>query len=101
MKVKDESVNIWGLEREMRPAMREVENVWNHNGHEAVITSARDGMHSAGSLHYYGLAIDVRNKYFTETEKKKVFAEIHDILYPLGFDVIEHTTHIHIEFDKK
>jgi hypothetical protein len=101
MKVKDDSVNIWGLQPEMRPAMKAVGWIWEDYGQEAVITCARDGMHSAGSLHYYGLAIDVRNRYFTADQKKAVMGELKSELHPKGFDVIQHKSHIHIEYDPK
>lgn len=101
MKTKNESVNIWGLDINMRIALVHADEVYRENGHELVITSARDGMHSAGSLHYYGLAIDTRTRFFTETEKLKVFEEIQGRLYPLGFDVVNESNHFHIEYDPK
>jgi len=63
-----------------------------------VVTSALDGSHPAGSLHYYGLAWDFRSRYFTEKEKEKVIVLLKKKLPP-EFEVITHTTHIHVEYD--
>jgi len=100
MQVKDETVNVWGLELCMQKALRLADEIWDDYGQELVITSARDGMHSAGSLHYYGRAIDCRTKYFSEEDKKRVFEELQADL-GADYDVIWHTSHIHIEYDKE
>jgi len=96
MKVKDDSINIWGLQPQMQPVLYWAEKVWEEHGQELVITSARDGMHSAGSLHYYGLAVDLRTRYFEEPEAILVAEELGGKL-PVSFDVIRHKTHIHVE----
>ncbi len=74
------------------------------NGKELVVTCGTNGVHSAGSLHYYGLAIDFRTKYFTKGVAEKVARELRKALGP-KFDVIVHRTkfsnHIHVEFDPK
>lgn len=101
MKVKNDSVNIWGLDIHMQSALRICDTLWKKHGEELVITSARDSIHSAGSLHYYGLAIDCRTHYFTDATKKLLYNELKYALTSLGFDVIMHSTHIHIEYDPK
>ena len=98
MKVKDSTVNIWGLEKFMQKALRVADEIWEDYGQELVITSARDSMHSAGSLHYYGLAIDCRTRYFSEEDKQRVFEELQDDL-GADYDIVWHTSHIHIEYD--
>lgn len=100
MKVKDESVNIWGLEICMQKALRVADEIWDDYGQELVITSGRDGIHSAGSLHYYGRAIDCRTRYFDEDTKERVYNELVEDLGS-DYDVIKHSTHIHIEYDPK
>ena len=40
-----------------------------------MITETLGGEHSAGSLHYYGYAVDLRIRYFTESEKRRRKAE--------------------------
>jgi len=98
MKVKDETVNIWGLEVCMQRVLKEAEALWKENGEELVITSARDSIHSAGSLHYYGRAVDLRTHYFGENTRSQIAEELQDILGD-DYDVILHSTHIHVEYD--
>lgn len=100
MKLKDSSVNIWGLEREMQPVLKNADRIWTDNGKELVITSARDGIHSAGSLHYYGYAVDLRTHYFSENAKRQIAKDLGDHLGS-DYDVILHSTHIHVEYDPR
>ena len=57
------------------------------------VTSIRDGNHMAGSLHYDGNAFDIRPIPFSKKQIK-------DVLGP-NFDVVIHSSHIHIEHDPK
>lgn len=99
MKLKDNAVNIWGLKKEMRPVLHNAEKIWKNHGQELVVTCARNGMHSAGSLHYFGLAIDLRTNYFKNlAETKQVAYELSNVLGS-NYDVIIEDTHIHVEYD--
>jgi len=100
MQPKDETVNIWGLEREMQPVLKFAGMIWKDYGQELVVTSARDSIHSAGSLHYYGLAVDLRTRDFPENQRPDIKKEL---AMALGskYDVILHSTHMHVEFDPK
>ena len=84
----------------MQPVLKHAERVWNNYGQELVITSALDGEHSAGSLHYYGKAVDLRSNYFDVADKMSVVADLRGIL-GCYCDVIVHSTHIHVEYDPK
>lgn len=99
MQIKD-GVIMQGLQKEMRPALIEADKIWAELNQELVITSALDGTHSAGSLHYYGLALDFRIHYFTDEEKTLAFRRLKRKLSPV-YDVILHNTHIHVEYDPK
>lgn len=100
MKPKDESVNIWGLEREMQPVLKMADRIWEEYGQELVVTSARDSLHSSGSLHYYGLAVDLRTRDFPENQKKDVKKEL-ELALGSKYDVVLHSSHMHVEFDPK
>lgn len=84
----------------MQPVLKYADQIWLKAGKELVITGARDGMHSAGSLHYYGFAVDLRTHYFTEDVKRSVIAEL-KLKLGQDYDVITHSTHCHVEYDPK
>ena len=99
MKIKD-GVHIPGLKIQMRPVLSIADKIWSNLGQELAITSALDGTHSAVSLHYYGFALDLRSRYFTPDQKKQTVLLLSKALGP-DYDVISHTSHIHIEYDPK
>ena len=99
MKIKDKSVNIWGLQVEMQPVLKAADTIWKQFGQELTITSARDGMHSAGSLHYYGFAVDLRI-WGLEGVVQTLATNLRSILGS-DYDVIVHSSHIHVEYDPK
>lgn len=104
MKIK-EGANIQGIDIRMRPALIEAERIWKQYGQDegVTITSGLDGTHSAGSLHYYGLAVDFRTRYWSPEVAKKVWLLLKGNLANVShnYDVIYHKTHIHVEYDEK
>lgn len=91
-------VHIRDLKRPMNTALRAIEDVYlGATGHEAVITSGTDGSHMPGSLHYSGLAVDVRLPGILDDEVVK------RLRTRLGkdYDVVIERTHIHVEYDPK
>ena len=111
MIVKDSSVKLDGIQPIMRHAMRWADWIWKDLGQECVITSGteatKDGdlIHSAGSLHYSGLALDFRTRYFNDGgdkaayELEKALNDVNRGLDSGKFEVIQHKTHIHVEFE--
>ncbi len=97
MKIKAGAI-LAGLNIKMRLVLICANNIWSEEGEELWITGGLDGTHSAGSLHYYGFALDLRSRDFTEKQKLRV---IEKLRYALGkdYDVVSHTTHIHVEYD--
>lgn len=87
-----------GLQIEMRPALIWAEEIWKENGQELVVTSATDGEHSAGSLHYYGYAVDFRSRYFSADVAAKVAKRLQRVLGS-KYQVVLHSTHIHVEYE--
>lgn len=67
---------------------------------EIVVTSILDGVHSSKSLHYKGLAFDLRTHIYTQYEISKLMGNLR---YMLGanYDVVLEKDHIHIEYDPK
>jgi hypothetical protein len=99
MKIK-QGVSIQNLKVEMRPVLIAADNIWRSYNKELVITSGQDGVHSAGSLHYYGYAVDLRTHYFTVDEKKAAarFLRLRLAIVDKRYYVREEQTHIHVEW---
>lgn len=97
MKIK-QGASLQGLSIIMRQALISADTIWHSLGQELVVTSGTDGTHSPESLHYYGYALDFRTHYFTDTQKQVAFIRLDDTLSKLGFQVIKHKTHIHVEY---
>lgn len=87
-----------GLKIEMQKALVCADKIWRELGQELTITAALDGTHSAGSLHYYGYALDLRSRYFDEDDKEVAAIRLQRDLGK-DYDVITHSTHIHVEYD--
>ena len=98
MKIK-EGASLQGLKIQMRKPLMVAEYLWREQGQELVVTSGTDGTHSAGSLHYYGYALDFRTRYFSDQTKRNLTDTLQKILGS-DYDVIEHSTHIHVEYEK-
>jgi len=97
MKIK-RGATIAGLDIRVRPVLIAADELWREYGKELAVTSGLDGTHSAGSLHYYGLAVDLRTRYFNQPGK---IAD--ELQQRLGseYDVIYHRNHIHAEYDPR
>lgn len=107
IEVKDDTVNIWGLQPQMRPVLRESARIWAKHGKPHVVTGARDGIHSPSSLHYYGLAVDLRTWEHTGAQwgmedRKRIVSELTFELAKISehYQVVIHPTHIHVEYDE-
>lgn len=90
-------VILSGLDIRMRPALISMDALYGEFGHELVVTSGLDGEHSAGSLHYYGLAFDCRTRYFTDEQKENIQAEAKKRLGN-EFVVLLEPDHLHIQY---
>ena len=69
-------------------------------GRDAIITSAKDRTHSSRSLHYLGLAFDVRTSDISPEDMIKLCNELRRQL-PDSWDVVPEQTHCHIEYAPK
>mgnify|MGYP001260166124 FL=1 len=99
MQIK-KGVILNGLNIKMRKVLTNANQVWALHGKELCVTAGLDGAHSAGSLHYYGLAVDLRTRYFSGEVKKQIVGELQRALGD-KYDVVAHRTHIHCEYDPK
>jgi len=81
------------LSNQCRKALGRIADFNDSQGHDTYVTSVRDGNHMNGSLHYDGNAFDI-GKGILSLINVKCYAGV-------GFDVVEHSTHYHIEWDPK
>lgn len=78
------------------------EQVYKQRMLPMTVTSANDSTHKDGSLHYKGLAIDLRTK--GTGSARSLYNDLSKKLTSLGYDVILEfengdNEHIHVEFD--
>lgn len=73
---------------------------WTSEGEVATVTSASDGKHKRGSLHYKDSAIDIRVRGISSEKIVKLVKRISLILGP-DYDVVLEPDHIHVEWDPK
>jgi hypothetical protein len=98
-------VDLRGLKPQMAIAYTIASFIYLRHGQECVITSASDSKHGPNSLHYQGLALDIR----TYTLPIPQVATVHrELKIALGeqFDVVledagNTNQHVHIEFQPK
>jgi len=98
MKIKKGAI-LAGLKIQMRKVLIAANMVWKKYGEELVVTEGLGGEHSAGSLHYYGFAVDLRTRYFIQNIHDEIARELRRQL-DSDYDVIVHKTHIHAEYDR-
>lgn len=97
-------VELEGLQPPMDNALTAAADVAYRLNIPSVITAGTDGEHMDGSLHYDGLAIDVRRGDWPEFKVESLAkAQVDLIKRRLGTDfyVELEDTHIHIEYDPK
>ncbi len=92
VEMNDMSVAIWYARAVVERVTRNV------CGRGAIITSGRDGKHSANSLHYSGNALDLRTRDLRDDQKQRYRKVLADELGP-DFDVVLEKSHIHLEYD--
>jgi len=90
-------VDISRLRPEIRKKLPMLADEFRQIGEELTITSTFEGTHSAGSLHYANLAIDIRRPPCgLGYVRANIARKLGD-----AYDVILESTHIHIEYDPK
>ena len=97
-------VEIDGLKDDIKKVFPIVEEICGIYGIVFVITAGTDGKHMRGSRHYIGLAIDVRTRDLHHLDIDEFASSVRGRLedeYPEEFDLVLHSTHLHIEYDPK
>lgn len=85
---------IGDLQQVARKGLGRVARLYKYYNEDLFVTSLRDGNHLAGSLHYDGLAFDVKGS------SAATFVNMREYLGP-DWDIVFEKDHIHCEFDPK
>ena len=100
MKLK-EGVDIRFLRPELGRYLPNIEAILNWHASdpdfEFVLTSANDGTHSPGSLHFKNRALDIRVWHLTKKQRRAICADIRKL--DPALDVVDEGSHLHVEHD--
>lgn len=88
-------VDISRLNRGIRRFLSKADVIYATYDEELVITSTYEGTHGVASLHYANDAIDARSP---KKHKVEIFHDIRAVK-PELYDVVDETTHYHVEYD--
>ena len=91
------TVSLRQLQPQMVIAAMRVEEACKLIGVDCWITSANDRVHSSGSLHYSGLAMDFRTRDIPAELRKSFFEKVKSALGS-EFDVVLEKDHLHVEY---
>ena len=97
-------VDMNGVQPEILDACAKIHHLMEKTG-QFTLTACLDGKHKEGSLHYKGLAVDIRSKHIPGDRKASVLAAIKATL-GRDYDVILEgegaaNEHLHLEYDPK
>lgn len=94
-------VNPSDLQLVMRKGLLIVDKEFERLGFELTITCTGDGDHSPTSLHPWGFAFDCRTRMLSAQQKNVLYDMIEAEFKNTPFQIVEHSTHFHIEYDPK
>lgn len=97
---------LLGMRPEIFFGLVVLERIFSSYGYDTVVTEATGGTHKDGSLHYKGLALDIRSKHIPDKDTKFSILEDAKELLTRDFDIIleafgTESEHYHIEYDPK
>lgn len=91
-------VQAKGIGNEILEAILTAQAVYIEAGQQFIITALMDGKHMPDSLHYKGMAVDLRTRELFNTTPQNI---VNLLKARLGYkyDVVLESDHIHIEYD--
>lgn len=97
-------VKLAGTQPEILLALMVIHSIMDSLHLPCIVTSGHDtNLHKSNSLHYKGLALDIRLPSFYNPSPNLDSSVVESIKNALGseYDVVLETNHIHVEFDPK
>lgn len=99
-------IRLTGLQTETLAGLAVVASILTERGYGTTVTSGSEGVHMEDSLHYKGLALDIRSKHLLSmNEKEEVLVECQGALGENYDFILENvgqpTEHFHLEFQPK
>jgi len=93
-------VDIRFLRQEIVRYLPNIEGIFHVRapGIPLVITSGAEGKHGENSKHYRNGAVDIRKRQLNPAQLIKIKNDLKKLLGD-DFDIVEESTHIHIEYD--
>lgn len=91
-------VRVLGIRPEACIIIQAAVPIYSHYGYECIVTSVVDGQHSHKSLHYMGCSVDFRTRHMDPDDIPSVVASLEEALPSEDYDVVQESTHIHVEF---
>lgn len=95
-----QGVIVDGIKKECLIAILAACQAYTEANQVFTITSLMDGKHSDKSLHYKGMAVDIRTRDLVGITAFEIAKRIRELL-TADYDVVVEKTHIHIEYDPK
>lgn len=92
--------SVRGLRPEMALALTVADQVYGAHGYDLVVTEGTGGKHGVGSLHYVGLAVDLRASNVAAPFVGVIAADLGKAL-GAEYDVVAESDHIHVEHQPK
>ena len=98
--VKDETINLNSVCTPLLMSLTTFDAIVSEYGVDTIITSANDGKHGYGSLHYIGHAVDLRI-WGIQDKLNDIKAKFLACYPNKQFDFVIESNHIHLEFQPK
>lgn len=92
-------VKFDGVKAPILKAMGVVEEIMADYG-DVTVTSLLDGKHSEKSLHYVGLAMDLRTRHMTAEDVEGCARRLR-LALGKDYDVVVEPSHLHLEHDPR
>lgn len=90
-------VNPVGIRPEILLVMFIADGIYRGHGHECVVTSLNDSVHSDTSRHYQGMAVDFRTRDFSGDVAREITEELR-VALGRNYLVLNEGNHIHVSY---